>query len=184
MTVRKTSVRSLTAACSRKPRLEWFALNVQSRHEETVARSLRSNGLEEFVPISGRRRLFPGLVFCRFDDHDRQPVLDTPGVFSIAGSHESASRISDDEIARIKMVLASGLPVKPQTFLCAGQRVWITQGPLAGLEGFLVRKRDDFQVVVGVETLERSIAVEINREMVCAVEGAPHAQRARLFMTA
>ena len=88
------------------------------------------------------------------------------------------------EIAWIKMILASGLPVKPRTFLCAGQRVWIRRGPLAGLEGILRRKRDDFQVVVGVAALNRSVAVEINRERVCAVEGAAHAQRARLFLTA
>ena len=66
------------------------------------------------------------------------------------------------------MILASGLPVKSRTFLRAGQRVWIGRGPLAGLEGILRRKKDDFQVVVGVEALERSVAVEINYEMVCA----------------
>jgi hypothetical protein len=52
------------------------------------------------------------------------------------------------------------------------------------LEGILRRKKDNFQVVVGVEALERSVAVEINYEMVCAVEGARHAQTARLFLTA
>ena len=49
------------------------------------------------------------------------------------------------------MIMASRLPVKPRTFLCAGQRVGIRRGRLAGLEGFLLRKHEDFQVVVGVE---------------------------------
>ena len=170
---------------SHTSRLEWFALRVQPRREGNVAESLRSRGLEEFVPIYfGRRRLFPGFVFCRFDDRNRLAVLEIPGVLSIAGPSESAFPISDAEIAWIKMILASGLPVKLRTFLCAGQRVRIKRGPLAGLEGILRRKRDDFQVVVGVAALNRSVAVEINRERVCAVEGSPHAQSARLFLTA
>ena len=185
MAVRKTRVKSLTAVWSHTSRLEWFALRVRPRREENVAESLRSRGLEEFVPTySGRRRLFPGFVFCRFGDQNRQDALEIPGVLSIVGPPESGCPIADAEIAQIKMILASGLPVKSRTFLRAGQRVWIRRGPLAGLEGILRRKKDDFQVVVGVEALERSVAVEINYEMVCAVEGARHAQTARLFLTA
>jgi transcription antitermination factor NusG len=166
-------------------RLEWFALSVQPRQDEAVARLLRGRGLEEYVPIrSGRRRLFPGFVLCRFDYQHRRAVIETPGVLSIVGSPESVSAISHAEIAWIKMILASRLPVKLRTFLCLGQRVWITRGPLDGLEGILLRKHDDFQVVVGVEALQRSVAVEINHKIVRAVEGAPHAQMARLFLTA
>ena len=166
-------------------RFQWFALAVKPGGEKLVAQSLCSRGLEEYVPIySGRRRLFPGFVFCRFDNRNRQAVLEIPGVLSIAGPCESASPISDAEIAGIKMILAAQLPAKPWAFSWVGQRVCIWRGPLAGLEGILVRKHDTYQGVVGVEALERSVTVEINREMVCAVEGAPHAQMARLFMTA
>jgi transcription antitermination factor NusG len=166
-------------------RLQWFALAVKPGCEKAVARSLRSRGLEEYVPIySGRRRLFPGFVFCRFDYQNRRAVIEIPGVLSIAGPCESASPISDAEIAWIKMIMAAQLPAKPWAFSRVGQRVCIWRGPLAGLEGILLRKHDDFQVVVGVEALQRSVAVEINHEMVRAVEGAPHAQMARLFMTA
>jgi hypothetical protein len=122
-----------------------------------VAGALRSRGLEEFVPTySGRGRLFPGIVFCRLYDENRRDALEIPGVLSIVGPPESGRPIADAEIAGIKMILASRLPVKSRTFLRAGQRVWIRSGPLAGLE------------VVGVEALERSVAVEINYEMVCA----------------
>ena len=167
------------------PAQQWFALAVKPGGERTVAGLLRSRGLEEYLPMySGWRRLFPGFVFCRFHYRNRRSVIETPGVQAVASPRESIFPISDAEIARIKMILASRLPVKPRTLLCAGQRVRIRRGPLAGLEGILVRKHDDFQVVVGVEALQRSVAVEINHEMVCAVEGAPHAQMARLFMTA
>src|ERR1035441_5440344 len=91
------------------PRLEWFALSVQPRQEEAAARSLRRRGLEEYVPIrSGRRRLFPGFVFCRFDYHRRLPVLITPGVTSIVGFGSDPVPVSESEIDDIKTILASG----------------------------------------------------------------------------
>lgn len=165
------------------PAARWFALAVKPGDEQAVARSLRGRGLEQYVPTySGRRRLFPGFVFCRFDPQNRRAVPEIPGGLWAAGSPESASSVSYAEIARIKMILASRLPVRPRALLSVGQRVWIMRGPLAGLEGFLLRRRDDFQVVVGLEALRRSVTVDISRAMVCAVEGAAHAPMARLFM--
>jgi transcription antitermination factor NusG len=110
-------------------------LAVKPGCEKAVARLLRRRKLEEYLPIySGRRRLFPGFVFCRFNHQNRRAVIEIPGVFSIVDPHESASPISDAEIARIKMILASRLPVKPRTLLCPGQRVGMRRGPLVGLE--------------------------------------------------
>ena len=142
------SLKSLTSACM-TPRLEWFALGVQPRQEEAVARSLRSRGLEEYVPIrSGRRRLFPGFVFCRFDYHRRLPVLITPGVTSIVGFGSDPVPVSESEIDDIKTILASGLPAQPWPFIRVGQPVRIECGSLAGLEGILLREKDTLRVVV------------------------------------
>jgi transcription antitermination factor NusG len=152
------------------PRLEWFALGVQPRQEEAVARSLRSRGLEEYVPIrSGRRRLFPGFVFCRFDYHRRLPVLITPGVTSIVGFGSDPVPVSESEIDDIKTILASGLPAQPWPFIRVGQPVRIERGSLAGLEGILLREKDTLRVVVSIELLRRSVAVEIDRDVLCAV---------------
>jgi hypothetical protein len=175
----------LRTATSVSPRLQWFALRVPAGQERAVAQTLDGRFLEPYVPVyGGRRPLFSGFVFCHLNEKRRHAILGIQEVLCIAGSHGSASPIPGGEIASIKKILASGLPVREQTFLRLGQRVRIADGALAGLDGVLLRKGDDFRVVVGMEALQRSVAIEIKQKMVRAVEGAPHAQMARLYMVA
>jgi transcription antitermination factor NusG len=46
--------------------------------------------------------------------------------------------------------------------LTVGRRVRITGGPFAGLEGILKRKRNDLRVVVSLELIQQSLAVEVS----------------------
>jgi len=61
------------------------------------------------------------------------------------------------------------LPLSPWPFLKAGQRVRVTQGVLAGIEGSLVRDSSAWRVVMSVNALERSIAIQLDREAVCPI---------------
>jgi transcription antitermination factor NusG len=38
----------------------------------------------------------------------------------------------------------------------------VKYGPLAGLEGILLRKRDSFRLVLSIDIIMRSVAVEID----------------------
>jgi len=156
----------------------WFALRVKSRAEKTVSTIARHKGFEEFLPLyTSRRRwsdrfqsvelpLFPGYVFCRLNPEFRLPLLTIPGVMSFVGIGRVPAPIDDAEIAAIQTAMGSGLLVEPYPFLEAGQRVLLEEGPLAGLEGFLVEVRKQQRVAVSVSLLKRSIAVEIDRHWV------------------
>ncbi|HLY16483.1 MAG TPA: UpxY family transcription antiterminator [Bryobacteraceae bacterium] len=173
----------------------WFALSARSRHEKVVAENLRSKGLESFLPLYRSRRqwtdrvqpvdlpLFPGYVFCRFAYASRMPVLNTPGVTALVGIANVPTPVSDDEIERIRTIQASGLPAHPWPYLRVGQKARIEHGSLAGLEGVLIREKDSLRVVVSVELLHRAVAVEIDRDMIRAVQGAAHASMAHLYLT-
>lgn len=63
-------------------------------------------------------------------------------------------------------MLASGLPVTPYPYLKEGDFVYIHRGPLQGLEGILVQIKNLWRVVVSVTLLQRSVAVEVDRETV------------------
>jgi len=173
----------------------WFALTAKPRHEKAVAENLRSKGLESFVPLYRARRqgtdrvepvdlpLFPGYVFCRFSHTGRLPVLSTPGVTSVVGISNVPTPVSDGEIERIQAIQASGLPAQPWPYVRVGQKARIERGSLAGLEGVLIRERDSLRVVVSVELLRRAVAVEIDRDIICAVQGAAHATMAHVYLT-
>jgi transcription antitermination factor NusG len=156
----------------------WFAVRTRSNFEQLTATLLRSKGLEEFLPAAMTRRrwsdrvktietpLFPGYVFCRFDVQNRLPVLTTPGVVGIVGIGKQPVAIPDHEIANIRSILRSGLAAQPWPFLRVGERILIDRGPLAGTEGILLRMKGEWRLVASIDLLQRSIAVEVDRDWV------------------
>ena len=154
----------------------WFALRVKSRFEKLVASMAHNKGFEEFLPLykSCRRwsdrcksvelPLFPGYVFCRLDPENRLSLLTIPGVLHFVGIGKIPVAIDQSEIDAIQAAIRSGLGTEPWPFLAVGQRVRLEIGPLAGLEGFLVRVRKEHRLVVSLPLLQRSVAVEIERD--------------------
>jgi transcription antitermination factor NusG len=146
----------------------WFALRVRPKHEKTVATHLSRLGLDEYVPLQKVRRqwsdrlkeldapLFPGYLFCRFAYSDRMRVL---SVASVVGA------VDDSEIEAVRSLVRSGKPLAHLPFLRIGQHVLIEHGPLAGIRGVVLRDESAWRVVVSVEALDRSIAVEVDREV-------------------
>jgi transcription termination/antitermination protein NusG len=155
----------------------WFALRVRPKHEKTVATNLSTLGFDEYLPIHQVRRrwsdrvkvldtpLFPGYLFCRFAYRERLRVLNSPGVESIVGFGKTDVPVEDSEIAAVRMLVASGKPLAHLPFLRIGQNVVIERGPLAGIRGVVLRDESAWRVVVSVEALDRSIAVEVDREV-------------------
>jgi len=160
------------------PDAPWFALHVRSRCEKAVAASLRSKGYEEFLPLYRSRNhwsdrvknvdlpLFPGYVFCRLQPSRRLPVLTTPGVVSIIGSGKIPQPVEPAELAAIQSLAKSGLPAIPWPYLKAGERVLIEHGALEGIEGILTAVKKECRVVLSVTLLQRSVAVEIDRNSI------------------
>ena len=102
-------------------------------------------------------------MFCRFDPSDRLlPILTTPGVIGIVGAGKTPVPVRDEEIAAIRAVLRSGLAAKPSPFLTVGSKVYVERGPLAGLEGIIVRTGTNHRLVISISLLQRSVAVEID----------------------
>jgi transcription antitermination factor NusG len=100
---------------------------------------------------------------------DRLKVLTIRGVVSIVGFGGVPCPVREDEIATIKNMLASGLPLMPWPCLRIGERVRISHGPLSGLEGILAREKSAYRVVVSMELLQRAVAVEVERDLIAPV---------------
>jgi transcription antitermination factor NusG len=159
------------------PNLLWFALQVKPRREKVISAILRNKGFEQFLPVYESRRvwsdriatvevpLFPGYVFCRFDpERPRLPIVATPGVISVVGVAGQPTAIPEHELEVIQAILRSGKAALPWPYLEIGNRVRIERGSLAGVEGILVEAKKQHRVVVSVTLLQRSVAVEVERE--------------------
>ncbi len=177
MLAARNEVLSLSDFCS-VPANSWYALQTKPKHEKTVATLLEGRGYQQFLPLyqkwhrtAGRMRgvllpIFPGYVFCNFDRNRRQPILMTSGVFSILGGPNGPEAIPDAEIAGIQATCASGLQVSPWPYLERGDRVRVEFGPLQGVEGMFLTERNSSRLVISIEILKRSVAVEVDRNWV------------------
>ena len=155
--------------------MSWYALRIQSKLSSLASDTLRGKGYEEFLPLYRARRrwsdrvkqvelpLFPGYLFCQFDVNDRLPILTTPGVIGIVGAGKLPIPVDLEEIEAIRAILRSGLAAQPWPLL-VGSKVYIERGPLAGVEGIITNTDKVYRLVVSVSLLQRSVAVEIDRE--------------------
>lgn len=161
-----------------RPPLAWYALQVRSNFEWIVNSVLANKEYEAFLPTYKTRRrwsdrtkeieapLFRGYTFCRFDATRRLPILTTPGVVSIIGSPAGPIEVDEREIASVRAMVASGAVVGPWPFLREGQFVAVERGPLSGVEGIIHSFKGQYRLIVSVTLLQRSVAVEIDRDWV------------------
>jgi transcription antitermination factor NusG len=156
----------------------WYALQIRSRWESTTGGLLRNKGLETLVPTYTSKRkwsdrlklveepLFPGYVFCRFDVHNRLPVLVTPGVISVVGSGKTPIAVDDSEILSIQAAMGSGIQIEPWPYVEVGERVRVKDDVLDGMEGILSSFKGSDRVIISVTLLRRSVALEIDRSRI------------------
>lgn len=153
---------------------QWFALYTRHQHEKAVAQFLAVDGIQVFLPLySVAHRwkdrvkqlsipLFPNYVFVCACFEGRVGILRTPGVYDFVRTAGQPSPIPGEEIEAIRRTIENGLSVEPHPFLNIGDRVRAKSGPLEGLEGILIRKKTLYRLVLSVELLARSIAVEVD----------------------
>lgn len=164
----------------------WFAIHTRHQHENLAARSLTYKGFEVFLPQyncirqwSDRTKalpapLFPCYLFLRGGLERQLNILTTPGVLGLVGFAGVPAIIPDAEIESVRRTIARCLHVEPHPFLKCGDWVRIKCGPLEGIDGILVRNRNQFRLVLSVELLQKSVAVEVDAWV---VERVPRPER-------
>jgi transcription termination/antitermination protein NusG len=167
-----------TAAADIRHDATWHVVWTHSHCEQLVSDQLTARGFRPFLPQievwsvrAGRRRLinapmFPGYLFLN-DTLDKQrhiEVCKARGLARILGEGwDRLAVVPEAEIAAIRQLAASRVPVFAHPYLREGRRVRIVSGPLADVEGILVRARPEKGlVVVSVHILQRSVAVEVD----------------------
>jgi transcription antitermination factor NusG len=152
----------------------WWAVYTRHQHEKVVAQVLETKGFEVFLPLYETIRrwkdrnkvlslpLFPCYVFLRGGLDRRLQVLTTPGIHTVLYNGERIAFIPDDEIDAIRRVVDSSCKAEPHPFLRYGDKVRVTRGSLEGVEGVLIRKKSQYRLVLTMEMLAQSVAVEID----------------------
>jgi len=155
---------------------KWYAIHSRSRHEDVVLNGLKKKLIEAFLPkmqVMSRRKdrrkrilvpLLPGYVFVHSDLNPNQywDIIKTYGVVRILGIQGKPVSVKDEEIASLKTLHGTDRTVRSQAYMKEGDRVMIMEGPLKGLTGFYIKHKGKAdKVVISIELLQRSLAVEI-----------------------
>ncbi len=163
----------------------WWAVYTRHQHEKVVAETLTAKGFETFLPLYESTRrwkdrrmvlslpLFPCYVFVRGGFERKLQVVTTPGIHMILYRGETVAVIPDQEIEAIQRVVEGPCAVEPHPFLKCGTRVRVIRGSLEGVEGILTRKKNLFRLVISVDMLAQSVAVEVNAGDVEPCSGGP-----------
>jgi transcription antitermination factor NusG len=155
----------------------WHALYTINRHEKRIAEHLSMRGIEHFLPLYSTQRrwkngsqmtlrlpLFPSYLFVRVSRRERVRVLEVPGVLSIVGgTGKEPAMLDTDQVEIIRKAVELG-NAQPHPIVVAGQRGRIRNGVFAGVEGIVARVRNTYRVVLMVELIMKSVAVEVDGE--------------------
>lgn len=154
--------------------VRWNALHTRYQHERQVEAMLSAKGFETFLPTYDAfhkwkdrtkkisEALFPGYLFIADAGERRLQVMTTPGVCAIVSVAGTPATIPEHEIEAIRKCVSDAGKVEPHPYLQGGDVVRVRNGPLSGVEGVLVRRKDSCRLVVCVEILGRAASVEID----------------------
>jgi len=166
-------------------RPQWHALYTRHQHEKPIARMLSGKGHEVFLPLYAVVRrwqdrskrlclpLFPCYVFIRGGLDRQLQILSTPGVFTVVGWAGHPAAIPESQIESLRQMTEGSSHLEPHPYPVCGDRVRVRSGTLQGLEGILLRKKNISRLVVSLEMLGRSAAVEIDASCLEMVDRAP-----------
>ena len=157
----------------------WYVIYVRSRHEKNVHSALLDKGIDASLPMrtvvrewSDRKKkvklpLFRGYVFVNINlKIANLNVLQTPGVVKFIGIRKEPSRIPDEQIHWIHMMVTESDTVQNEKEIPVGQRVRVKAGPFKGTEGMVKRVGSRSRLVVLIESIMQAVSVDINPEYI------------------
>lgn len=160
---------------------KWYAVYTLPNNEKSLIKHLEIRQIESYLPTwecarvwKNRQRikvvqpLFPSYLFVRIRNAERPRVLQSPGALRIVGNCQGHLSIPDREIE----FLRSGFcrqRLEPYRELALGKRVRIKSGPLEGVQGILVQKKNSIRFVLSIEMINQSVAMNVDVDEIEAV---------------
>ena len=162
----------------------WFAVRTRSRQEKSAAAMLATLGVPHFLPLrsevhqwSDRKQsvtvpLFSGYLFVRINlaKDSRLRILNTSGVAGFVGNQSGPLPIPDQQIEEIRTILETRVECAVIPLVNEGDRVRVLRGPLAGVEGRLVRSNSSSRLSISIETIHKSLLINVSRHDVELLE--------------
>lgn len=150
----------------------WWAVYTRSRQEKQLLRALMAMDISFYCPIiphrfrspAGRMRtsflpMFANYVFMHGDAYCRYRAL-TTNLISKTIEVKNGLELTND-LRQIQRLIQLGAPLTVETKLQPGTKVRIRSGPLAGLEGVIVKRQAGDFLLVAVNFLQQGALMKL-----------------------
>jgi len=160
----------------------WFAVYTCANNEKRVAEQFANRSVEHFLPqyesvrkwkdrkVRLQLPLFPGYLFVHMAPPERLRVLQVSGVVRLVGFNGSPTPMPEEDLERIREFLGQGWHAEPHPYLQVGRRARVVRGPLAGMEGIVLRRKNRSRLVISFDLIQRSMAIETDEADLAAVK--------------
>ena len=152
----------------------WYAIRVKSRTEKKVNADLLDQGIDSYLPLQRRLRiwsdrkkwvempLISGYVFVHISRREYEVVLRTMNVVCYVYFQGKAAVIRDNDILTLKRMLGQSELELEVTLedLKPGQMVEVVTGPLCGVVGELIEFQGKNKVALRIDPLGYTVLVE------------------------
>lgn len=157
----------------------WYALYVNARHEKKIVLKLLEQQIEAYTPITRRIQqwsdrkkwvefpMLSGYIFVKTDLTNKEKILHTPRVLGFIKFNGIAASIRESEIEILKSIELTGYDITQEVSdLKISDDVEITQGPLKGLIGKIVRIQNEDYISIELNSIKQSIRVKVPKNII------------------
>lgn len=150
----------------------WHVLHTRSRQEKAVAELLDNSGVEWYLPLYKRVRvyghrkrvveapLFPSYVFMRGQREQAFDLISNKRVVQILPVRDQ--KRFEHELEQIRRAIDGEAHLDPYPYLREGVAAVVRSGPLKGVEGIVESRTRCDRLILCVQTLGRAVAIEMD----------------------
>ncbi|MFH1026857.1 MAG: transcription termination/antitermination NusG family protein [Pseudomonadota bacterium] len=154
------------------PSRAWVVLHTRPRCEKRIADFCERNTIDFYLPLRRKKHrygarervfwspLFPGYVFCVVTVDQRMTFRQNRHVANLLEVLDQAKLV--EQLRQIRQALETGDLLEVLPYLEVGKRVLVTGGPLKGAEGYVQRIKGKDRVIINVDMIRQSVAVEVD----------------------
>jgi transcriptional antiterminator RfaH len=157
--------------------MDWYLVHTKPRQEKCALENLERQGYPCYLPILPTERLrqgqlavadeplFPRYLFIRLgQEHSAKgwaPIRSTRGVSRLVSFGSEPAKVNDGLIAYLQghEMSIQGAPVR---LFKPGERVRLTEGAFAGIDGIYQIAEGERRVMVLIEILSKPVAIRVS----------------------
>lgn len=161
----------------------WLVLRTRSHQENTVEQSLRQKQIIAYLPrhpVPRRRAngprtfvqmpLFSGYIFVQPRVEQFEHMRYIRGSCGLILSGDKPAVMPEKDLEAVQILVGSGTDLAVNPRLMPGERVEVVAGPFMGIQGELVRIKNEDRLVINAPLLSSSVSVEVDVDDVTSLE--------------